>query len=223
MNTAARTMPAIQAAEYRESTGDTRRRRMQRDQPRRGESLRLAHDDSERIEEQPRGDQRRYRQPVEDFGENGRLDLTPSGRSAPFFVSVPGIVFEDLIVLGFSTHEGDGAHAGSVRAYSAITGDLVWQFNSLPRPEEVGSETWADGALERAGGANNWTGMALDVERELLFVPTGSATPDFYGASRAGDNLFANCLAEGGDRLPVPSTSRSACRRTTESTRPALP
>ena len=133
-------------------------------------------------------------QPVEDFGENGRLDLTPSGRSAPFFVSVPGIIFEDLIVLGFSTDEGDRAHAGAVRAYSAITGDLVWRFNSLPRPGEMGSETWADAALERAGGANNWTGMALDVERELLFVPTGSATPDFYGASRPGDNLFANCL-----------------------------
>ncbi|MXZ72980.1 MAG: PQQ-binding-like beta-propeller repeat protein [Acidobacteria bacterium] len=133
-------------------------------------------------------------QPVEDFGENGRVDLTPSGRSAPFFVSAPGVIFEDLIVLGFSTDEGDRAHAGSVRAYSAITGDLVWQFNSLPRPGEMGSETWADGALERAGGANNWTGMALDAERELVFVPTGSATPDFYGASRPGDNLFANCL-----------------------------
>ena len=48
--------------------------------------------------------------------------------------------------------------------------------------------------MDTAGGANNWTGMALDVERELLFVPTGSAAPDFYGASRLGDNLFANCL-----------------------------
>ncbi len=133
-------------------------------------------------------------QPVEGFAEDGRLDLTPSEGSGPLTVTVPGIIFEDLIVLGFSTGEGERAHAGAVRAYSAITGDLVWRFNSLPRPGEMGSETWADGALEQAGGANNWTGMALDVERELLFVPTGSATPDFYGASRPGDNLFANCL-----------------------------
>ena len=133
-------------------------------------------------------------QPVEEFGENGRLDLTPSRSSGPFFISVPGIIFEDLIVLGFSTCEGDRSHAGVIRAYSAINGDLVWQFNSLPLVGGLGSETWAEGALDTAGGANNWTGMALDVERELLFVPTGSAAPDFYGASRLGDNLFANCL-----------------------------
>ena len=133
-------------------------------------------------------------QPVEGFGENGRLDLTPSGRSGSLSISVPGIIFEDLIVLGFSTSESDGSHAGVIRAYSAINGDLVWRFNSLPLVGGLGSETWAEGALNEAGGANNWTGMALDVERELLFVPTGSATPDFYGASRLGDNLFANCL-----------------------------
>ena len=133
-------------------------------------------------------------EPVEEFGENGRLDLTPSRQSGPFSITVPGIIFEDLIVLGFSTGEGDRSHAGVIRAYSAINGDLVWRFNSLPLVGGLGSETWADGALDTAGGANNWTGMALDVERELLFVPTGSATPDFYGASRLGDNLFANCL-----------------------------
>jgi len=132
--------------------------------------------------------------PVADFGENGRLDLTPSEGAGPFSITVPGIIFEDLIVLGFSTGEGDRSQAGVIRAYSAINGDLVWRFNSLPLVGGLGSETWAEGALNTAGGANNWTGMALDVERELLFVPTGSAAPDFYGASRLGDNLFANCL-----------------------------
>ncbi len=133
--------------------------------------------------------------PIESFGEAGRLDLTPGGdRKGPLSVTVPGVVFEDMIILGFSTSEAADALPGSVRAFSALDGALVWQFDTIPAPGEPGSETWAQGALERAGGANVWTGMTLDAERGLLFVPTGSATPDFYGASRVGDNLYANCL-----------------------------
>ena len=70
----------------------------------------------------------------------------------------------------------------------------VWQFNTLPKPGESGSETWSEGAYQKSGGANAWTAMALDEARGLLFVPTGSATPDFYGGNRHGDNLFANSL-----------------------------
>ncbi len=133
--------------------------------------------------------------PIESFGDHGRLDLTPGGdRTGSLSVTVPGIVFEDLIILGFSTSESANAFPGSVRAFSALDGELVWQFNTIPAPGEPGSETWADGSLERAGGANVWTGMTLDEDRGLLFAPTGSATPDFYGAHRLGDNLYANSL-----------------------------
>ncbi|MCH7749671.1 MAG: PQQ-binding-like beta-propeller repeat protein [Acidobacteria bacterium] len=133
--------------------------------------------------------------PIESFGDHGRLDLTPGGdRTGSLSVTVPGIVFEDLIILGFSTSESANAFPGSVRAFSALDGELVWQFNTIPAPGEPGSETWADGSLEHAGGANVWTGMTLDEDRGLLFAPTGSATPDFYGAHRLGDNLYANSL-----------------------------
>ena len=133
--------------------------------------------------------------PIEGFGDNGRLDLTPSGdRTGSLSVTVPGVVFENLIILGFSTSESAGAFPGSVRAFSALDGALVWQFNTIPAPGDPGSETWADGALAQAGGANAWTGMTLDEERGLLYAPTGSATPDFYGANRLGDNLYANSL-----------------------------
>ena len=131
---------------------------------------------------------------VQAFGENGQLDLMPPGESGYLSMTVPGVVFEDLLVFGFSTLESDGALPGSIRAFNTLTGDLVWQFNSIPRPGDAGSETWAEGTLENAGGANTWTGMTLDEERALLFVPTGSATPDFYGGRRLGDNLYANCL-----------------------------
>jgi len=144
--------------------------------------------------------------PVEEFGDGGRLDLRPdSGRTGAFSVTVPGVVFEDKLILGFTTSEDADSHRGTVRAFSAVDGSLVWQHDNLPSPGEPGSETWAEGSLARAGGANVWSGMALDEERGILFAPTGSATPDFYGANRLGDNLFANSLlaidARTGERL----------------------
>ena len=132
--------------------------------------------------------------PIEEFGIDGRVDLRPPGPESYIGVTAPGVVFEDMIMLGFSTTENADAYPGSVRAFSAVDGGLIWTFNTIPDPGTPGSETWAEGALAEAGGANVWTGMTLDEERGVLFAPTGSATPDFYGASRLGDNLFANSL-----------------------------
>ncbi len=107
--------------------------------------------------------------PIEGFGDNGRLDLTPSGRKGRYLaVTVPGIVFEDKIILGFSTTEDGDAFPGSVRAWSAVDGELVWQFDTIPAPGSPGSETWAEGSYGSAGGANVWSGMTLDEERGIL-------------------------------------------------------
>jgi len=132
---------------------------------------------------------------INGFGDGGKVDMTPEEITRGFMgVTVPGVVFEDTLIMGFSTSESEDAYPGSIRAFSARTGEIVWQFDTIPKPGDPGSETWAEGSLEKAGGANVWSGMALDEERALLFAPTGSATPDFYGANRLGDNLFANCL-----------------------------
>jgi quinoprotein glucose dehydrogenase len=137
---------------------------------------------------------------IEAFGEGGRLDLRAGlGRDLSsdvmgVTVTTPPTVFEDLVLLGGRVNEIEGAAPGAVRAFDARTGELRWIFWTIPRPGERGHETWPDRAWAEAGGANAWAGIVVDAERGLAFVPTGSATPDFDGSKRAGDNLFANSL-----------------------------
>ena len=147
--------------------------------------------------------------PAPDFGQGGRADLREGlahGREGGDVSSpTPGVVFRDLLILGTKVGETEGAAPGDIRAYDLETGALRWVFNPIPRPGELGAETWPEGAWRRAGGANSWAGVTLDVERGIVFVPTGSATPDFWGGDRAGANLFANTLlaldAATGERL----------------------
>ena len=132
------------------------------------------------------------------FGKDGAIDLREGLRGDPagFYVSLttPGIVFEDELILGFRTGETHPAPPGDIRAFDVRTGKLRWQFHTIPHPGEPGSESWPKSALSAAGAANNWAGMALDAKRGIVYVPTGSAVSDFYGADRIGDDLYANTL-----------------------------
>jgi len=74
------------------------------------------------------------------------------------------------------------------------TGAIRWTFHTIPHPGEFGYDTWPAGAWRRVGGANSWAGLSVDTARGIVYVPTGSATPDFYGGDRLGANLFANSL-----------------------------
>jgi quinoprotein glucose dehydrogenase len=136
--------------------------------------------------------------PADAFGANGRIDLREGlGRdpgTLPVYLTSPGAIFDDLIITGFRTSEVYPAAPGAVRAYDVRTGKLRWRFNLIPQPGEAGSESWPADAWKRAGGANNWPGMALDTARGIVYVPTGSAVDDFYGADRPGANLYANSL-----------------------------
>ena len=134
------------------------------------------------------------------FGEQGRIDLREGlGRDLVddgmgVIASTPPAIFEDLILMGGRVGEGEGAAPGHVRAFDARTGRMAWIFHTIPLPGEVGHETWPQDAWKTAGGANAWAGISIDAERGIAFVPTGSATPDFFGGDRQGDNLFANSL-----------------------------
>lgn len=136
--------------------------------------------------------------PIRSFGTNGAIDLRRDLGRDPAMQSVrltsPGIVYRDLIIVGGRVGEGDGASPGDVRAYDVRSGQLKWTFRTLPRAGEPGADSWPAGAVDALGGANNWAGMALDEARGIVYVPTGSVAPDFYGGARAGDNLFANSL-----------------------------
>jgi len=136
--------------------------------------------------------------PIATFGDNGRIDLRldlgrdPKGQNVR--LTSPGVVYKDLLIVGGRVGEGLPSSPGHIRAYDAKTGALRWTFRTIPRPGEPGYDTWEKDSWTYNGGANNWAGMALDVARGIVFVPTGSAAADFYGGDRPGDNLFANSL-----------------------------
>lgn len=136
---------------------------------------------------------------IASFGENGLVHLTENmGRDATGFAvqaNTPGVIYGDLIIMGMRLGEGPAPSApGPIRAYNVRTGKLTWTFNTIPRPGESGHETWPENAWQVMGGVNVWTGMTVDEERGLVFCPTGSASFDFWGGDRVGDNLYANCL-----------------------------
>ena len=109
-------------------------------------------------------------------------------------LTTPGVIYRDLLIVGGRVSEGLPASPGDIRAFDVRTGAMRWTFRTIPAAGEAGAETWPAGARDASGGANNWAGMAVDTARGIVFVPTGSAAADFYGADRPGDNLFANTL-----------------------------
>ena len=131
------------------------------------------------------------------FGLDGTVDLRsdlPRGEKMGWNNNSPGKVWKNLLILGSTTGEAFISPPGDIRAYDVVTGKKVWQFHTVPRPGEFGYDTWPKDAHKYVGGANNWGSMSIDDQRGILYVPTGSATYDFYGADRLGENLFANCL-----------------------------
>jgi quinoprotein glucose dehydrogenase len=147
--------------------------------------------------------------PIATFGKDGRIDLRedldrdPASQSV--YLTSPGVVYKDLLIVGGRNPETLPAPPGNIRAYDVRTGKLRWSFHTIPHPGEFGYETWPNDAWKTSGAANNWAGMTVDPRRGIVYAPTGSAASDFYGADRIGDDLFANCLlalnAETGERL----------------------
>ena len=147
--------------------------------------------------------------PVVSFGTAGVTSLKAGlgPRAADLFVisTSPGVIYKDLYIIGTRVSENADAAPGYIRAFNARTGAVEWVFHTIPKPGEYGYETWPEDAYGKIGGANAWAGISLDVERGVVYAPTGSASFDFWGGNRTGANLFANCIiaidAETGQRL----------------------
>lgn len=137
---------------------------------------------------------------IKDFGDNGSIDLLDAldkeGFEAGSILSkTPGVIYKNLLIVGSSVSEGIDALPGHIMAFNVLTGKRSWIFHTIPQPGEFGYDTWEDkDAWKKIGGANNWAGMSLDEEKGIVYVPTGSASPDFYGGNRKGSNLFANSI-----------------------------
>ncbi len=139
--------------------------------------------------------------PITTFGESGRIDLRkgladPGTDYTKSFAAMttPGLIYKDTIIVGSRLPESEPALRGDIRAFDVHTGALRWAFHTIPHPGEPGYETWMPNSWKTSGSANNWAGMSLDAKRGIVYVPTGSAVNDFYGADRIGNGIYADCL-----------------------------
>jgi len=138
-------------------------------------------------------------EPVKGFGDNGVVDLAAQFDSdmqgLSYRVTSPPVIVEDTLIIGGGGGEGPRPEApGHIRGYDVYTGKRKWIFHTIPHPGEKGADTWPKDAWRRNGSAGNWCGISADLKRKWVFVPTGSATFDFYGGDRHGDNLFSDCV-----------------------------
>ena len=137
--------------------------------------------------------------PITSFGREGRIDLhNDLGRDVKdlyIAMTSPGIIYKDMIIIGTRVAEEAAAAPGYIRAYDVHTGKLRWIFHTIPQPGEPGFESWDDQeAWKHVGGANAWAGFSMDEEKGIVYAPVGSASYDFYGGKRTGNNLYANSV-----------------------------
>jgi quinoprotein glucose dehydrogenase len=140
--------------------------------------------------------------PCGDFGARGTVDLQRDLVNAPNFkgeyqVTSPPAVLGDLVIVGSAIADNQRANApsGVVRAFDVRTGALRWRWDPIPRADdEPQAATWRGAQARQTGAANAWSIMSVDEARDLVFVPVGSASPDFYGGERLGQNRHANSL-----------------------------
>jgi len=131
--------------------------------------------------------------PCPDFGQGGEVSLREVARYTPgqYHMTSPPAVIDDLVVVGSAIDDNSRVDmpSGVVRAFDVHTGALRWSWEPIPTNDTAHpAGTW------RTGAANAWAAMVVDPERHLVFVPTGSASPDYYGGMRPGDNKWANSI-----------------------------
>ena len=147
---------------------------------------------------------------LSDFGEGGRVLLSPGGSERFRWSFSPIVVGEVIVVAGIIGSAGDSGEVKEalpedVRGFDVRTGRHLWTFHILPRQGEFGHDTWGDGSSEWAGDMGSWCCLSADEETGIVYVPSSAPTAAYYGGHRPGSNLFSNSLialnAETGERL----------------------
>ena len=156
--------------------------------------------------------------PDPNFGEDGRVDLGALLRRPlseeerrDYGVTAPPVVCRDVVAVGSAIMDVRGRPPaeymppGDVQAFDARTGEKVWEFHTIPQEGEHGNETWENEGWKTYGAANVWATMTADEELGNFYLPVSTASHDYYGGERPGDNLFSEsvvCLkAETGERV----------------------
>lgn len=144
---------------------------------------------------------------IKSFGDNGIVDMhdgldwTPPAKvlglenvnDYHYSMTSPGIIYKDMIITGSRLSEAPLTPPGPIRAFDVHTGKRRWIFHTIPRPGDPGYDSYPDkNAYKWVGGANAWGGLSLDEKRGIVFAGTGSATPDFWGGNRKGNDLYAD-------------------------------
>ena len=140
--------------------------------------------------------------PCAGFGRSGVVDLKAGLRIAPFepgaySMTSPPAVVNGLVVTGSSIADNSRPNpaSGEVRAYDARTGALTWTWDPIPQDsQDPAYGEWRGAMAHKTGAANAWSVLVADPARDLVFVPTGSAAPDYYGVLRLGGNRYANSI-----------------------------
>lgn len=139
-------------------------------------------------------------QPCADFGKGGNIDLAAGARPTErgeYLVTSPPAIYRDLVIVGSAIGDNRGVELerGIVRAFDARTGTPRWSWDPLPsNDQEAKGRGWTPTGARLTGAANAWSTLSIDEGRGLVFVPTGSASPDFFGGERSGDNGYANSI-----------------------------
>ncbi len=138
----------------------------------------------------------------DDFGTHGIIDLTAGLRNQPleageYAETSPPAIIDGLVVIGSSIGDNGRTNkpSGIVRAFDARTGAKRWDFDPVPQdPKDPHYNSWGGVNGHQTGAANVWSVIAVDSARDLVILPTTSASPDYYGGERLGDNRYANSI-----------------------------
>ena len=138
--------------------------------------------------------------PCRDFGTGGKVDLNEGvrkGSAGNYLVTSPPAIYRNIVIVGSAIGDNGGVELprGIVRAFDVRSGKLLWSWDPIPASsDEANRRGWQPQSAQRTGAANAWSILSVDAGRGLVFVPTGSASPDYFGGERSGDNNYANSL-----------------------------